>query len=67
MAVEDGALPIDTLKRRVEQAQRRIRQYIKPGRSLADELITERRSAAKSETEREHASDLETDKRDERP
>jgi hypothetical protein len=40
---------ITTLKRRVEQAQRRIRRYIKPGRSLADELIAERREAAKRE------------------
>jgi len=40
---------ITTLKRRVEQAQRRLRRYIKPSRSLADELIAERREAAKRE------------------
>jgi hypothetical protein len=43
----DGKLGINTLKRRIEQAQRRIRRYIKPGRSLADERIADRREAAK--------------------
>jgi hypothetical protein len=42
-------LRITTLKRRVERARRRIRRYIKPGRSLAGELIAERREAAKHE------------------
>jgi putative transcriptional regulator len=31
------------------RAKRRIRRYVKPGRSLADELIAERREAAKRE------------------
>jgi len=34
---------ITTLKLRLERAQRRIRRYVKPGRSLVDELIAERR------------------------
>jgi hypothetical protein len=42
-------LRITTLKRRIERAQRRVRGYTKPGRSLADELIAERREAAKRE------------------
>jgi len=42
-------LRITTLKRRIERAQRRIRRYIKPGRSLSDELIAERREAAERE------------------
>jgi hypothetical protein len=46
---KDGELRITTLKRRVERAQRRVRRYIKPGRSLADELIAERRETAKLE------------------
>ena len=49
LRIEDDELRITTLKRRLEQAQRRIRRYVKPGRSLADELIAERREAAKRE------------------
>jgi AbrB family looped-hinge helix DNA binding protein len=46
---EDGELRITTLKRRIERAQKRVRQYLRSGRSLADELIAERREAAKHE------------------
>ena len=49
LRIEDDELRITTVKRRLEQAQRRVRRYIKPGRSLADELIAERREAAKRE------------------
>ena len=49
LRIENDELRIMSLKRRLEQAQRRIRRYIKPGRSLADELIVERREAAKRE------------------
>jgi AbrB family looped-hinge helix DNA binding protein len=49
LRIEDDELRITTLKRRVERAQRRIRRYIKRGRSLADELIVERRESAKNE------------------
>jgi AbrB family looped-hinge helix DNA binding protein len=49
LRIEDDELRIMSLNRRLEQAQRRIRRYIKPGRSLADELIVERREAAKRE------------------
>jgi AbrB family looped-hinge helix DNA binding protein len=49
LRIEDDELRIMSLKRRIEQAQRRVRRYIKPGRSLADELIVERREAAKRE------------------
>jgi hypothetical protein len=44
--MKDRELRIASLKRRIEQAQRRIRRYVKPGRLLADELIAERREAA---------------------
>ncbi len=47
--LEDDELRITTLKHRLERAQRRIGRYVKPGRSLADELIAERREAAKHE------------------
>ena len=49
LRMEDDELRITTMKRRIERAQRRIRQYVKPGVSLADELIAERRAAAKRE------------------
>jgi AbrB family looped-hinge helix DNA binding protein len=49
LRMEDGELRITTMKRRLERAQRRIRQYVKPGVSLVDELIAERREAAKRE------------------
>jgi AbrB family looped-hinge helix DNA binding protein len=47
--LEDDEVRITTLKHRIEQAQRHVRQFVKPGRSLADELIAERREAAKHE------------------
>ena len=49
LRMEDDELRITTMQRRIERAQRRIRQYVKPGVSLADELIAERREAAKRE------------------
>ena len=51
LRMEDDELRITTMKRRIERAQRRIRQYVNPGVSLADELIAERREAAKREHE----------------
>jgi AbrB family looped-hinge helix DNA binding protein len=49
LRVEDDELRITTMKRRIERAQRRARQYVKPGVSLVDELIAERRAEAKRE------------------
>jgi AbrB family looped-hinge helix DNA binding protein len=49
LKLEDDEVRIMTLKRRIERAQRRVRRYVKPGRSLAEELIAERREAAKRE------------------
>jgi AbrB family looped-hinge helix DNA binding protein len=49
LRLEDDELRISTLKSRVERAQRIISKYIKPGTSLVDELIAERRKAAKRE------------------
>jgi len=40
---------IVTLQRRVEEAQRRARKYVRPGVSLADELIADRRREAERE------------------
>ncbi len=49
LRMEEDELRITTLKRRLERAQRRVRRYVEPGRSLVDELIAERREAAKRE------------------
>ena len=49
--LEDDDLRIMTMKKRIEQAQRLVRKYVKPGVSLVDELIAERREAAKRELE----------------
>jgi AbrB family looped-hinge helix DNA binding protein len=49
LRMEDDELRITTRQRRIERAQRRVRQYVKPGVSLVDELIAERREAAKRE------------------
>jgi len=49
LRVEDDELRITTVRRRIERAQRLVRKYVKPGTSLVDELIAERREAAKRE------------------
>ena len=49
LRMEDDGLQITTMKRRIERAQRMVRKYVKPGVSLVDELIAERREAAKRE------------------
>ena len=49
LRLEDNELRITTLKQRLERARHRIKKYVKPGRSLVDELLAERREAAKRE------------------
>ena len=49
LRIRDDELRIIALKRRLERAQRLLRKHIKPGKSLVDELITERRQAAGNE------------------
>lgn len=49
LRMEDDELRITTLKRRVERAQRLVRKHVKQGTSLVDELIAERREAARNE------------------
>ena len=49
LKIEDDELRITTLKRRLERAQRRVRSYVKSGRSLAAELVAERHEAARHE------------------
>jgi len=40
---------LSMVKRRVAHAQQRLRRFVEPGRSLSDELIAERREAARKE------------------
>jgi AbrB family looped-hinge helix DNA binding protein len=49
LRLEEDELRISTLKGRIERAQRLVRRHVKPGTSLVDELIAERREAAKRE------------------
>lgn len=49
LQMEDDELRIITLKRSIERAQRLVRKHVKPGTSLVDELIAERRRAARNE------------------
>jgi AbrB family looped-hinge helix DNA binding protein len=49
LRMEDDELRITTLKRRIERAQRLVRKHVKRGTSLVDELIAERREAARDE------------------
>ncbi len=47
--VEDGELHVTTRMQRIRRAQELVRRYVPEGVSLADELIAERREAAKGE------------------
>jgi hypothetical protein len=47
LQIADDELRLSTLKSRIARAQQRLRRFIKPGRSLSDELIAERREAAR--------------------
>lgn len=49
LRLEDDELRITTIKQRIERAQRHARKYLRPGTSLVDELIAERRKAARNE------------------
>ena len=49
LRMEEDELRITTMKRRIERAQRLVRKYVKPGTSLVDELIAERRREARDE------------------
>jgi len=49
LRLENDELRITTLRRRLEQVRRLVRKHVKPGTSLVDELIAERREAAGDE------------------
>ncbi len=49
LQIQGDELRITTLKSNIERAQRLVRKHVKPGTSLVDELIAERREAARHE------------------
>jgi AbrB family looped-hinge helix DNA binding protein len=49
LRIEDDELRIITLRRRLERAQRLVQKHVRPGTSLVDELIAERREMARNE------------------
>jgi AbrB family looped-hinge helix DNA binding protein len=49
LRIEDDELRITTLRQRVARAQHLIRKHVTSKKSLADELIAERREAARRE------------------
>jgi AbrB family looped-hinge helix DNA binding protein len=49
LSLQDNELRITTQQARIRRAQQRARRYLKPGESLVDELLVERREAAKLE------------------
>ena len=49
LRLEDGVLTVETMAGAVARVQRIVASHIEPGRSLVDELITERRAEAAAE------------------
>jgi len=49
LRLHNDELSITTQQRRIRQAQERARKYLKPGTSLVEELLAERREAARHE------------------
>jgi AbrB family looped-hinge helix DNA binding protein len=49
LRLEDDELRITTMKQRIARARRNAQKYVKRGVSLVDELLAERREAAKRE------------------
>ena len=49
LRMRDDELRITTQQRRIQRAQQRARRYLKPGTSLVDELLAERREAVENE------------------
>ncbi|MGO9520088.1 MAG: AbrB/MazE/SpoVT family DNA-binding domain-containing protein [Candidatus Korobacteraceae bacterium] len=49
LRIHGDELRITTQQRCIQRAQRRARRYLKPGTSLVDELLAERRQAAQHE------------------
>jgi AbrB family looped-hinge helix DNA binding protein len=46
---QESGYRLTTRRQRIAEAQQYLRRYVKPGASMVDELIAERREAAKHE------------------
>lgn len=53
LRIEGDELRITTLRRNLDRAQRLVRKHVRAGTSLVDELIAERRKAARHESRHE--------------
>lgn len=49
LELDEHEVRLTTLRQRIAKAQELVRRYVKPGTSLVDELIAERREEAKRE------------------
>ncbi len=49
LRIQDDELRITTQQRRIQRARSRAQRYLRPDTSLVDELLAERREAAKHE------------------
>jgi AbrB family looped-hinge helix DNA binding protein len=49
LRIENDELRVTTLRQRLAKAQQLVRAHVAPGTSLVDELIAERREAARRE------------------
>jgi AbrB family looped-hinge helix DNA binding protein len=49
LRMQDDELRITTQQLRIKRAQERARKYLKPGLSIVDEFLAERRAEAKNE------------------
>ncbi len=52
LRIDESGLHIQSRRQAIRRAQEIMRKYIKPGRSVADELAAERRLEAKRELEK---------------
>ena len=52
LTVDEDGLHIQTFRQSIARAQAMVREFVEPGRSLAEELIAERRLEAKLEEDR---------------
>jgi hypothetical protein len=49
LRIADDELRIRTMSRRIERVRRLVRERAKPGKSVVDEFLRERREAARNE------------------
>ena len=56
MRIEDHELRISSLEQHIARAQRLVRRYVRPGDSLVDELIAERRGETLHHTIEDHGN-----------